>query len=526
MNKHLASLIPIFFFIIILTAGILVYRDYGIPWDESIQTQVGALNYRYIFKADPALLSSSDRYYGALFELPLLWAAVRLSLHRHLLIFLIFFIGLIVFYALARRLLRNQWWSLLATIMLAASPRIFADAFYNSKDIPFLVVTIMAIWTLILLSDALKSDRGWLIKAIILCLHSMASAAMISTRIAGIMIIPLSLFVLIFDLIKSPALWEKKLAIFSGYLVLTAGLTILFWPVLWHDPWGEFINAFNQMSKYPWGNTVLYLGKFIDATKLPWHYLPVWIGITTPLILLVGFVPGIIAWIKYLFNAWHGRRNGRGSRQAQADSKTMVWTVVVGWLSISITAIYVFHSVLYDGWRQMFFIYPAIVLISILGLRTIYKWLLHHIPGKTIVKVCAGLILLIGLAEPIWSIARYHPYENVYFNVLAGNPATLRDRFELDYWGLSYKQAIDFILANDPGQKIKISVANPPGFDYINGGLSKIQKSRLVQVNNPGDSDYFVSDFRWHPEDYPYTDEFYSIQVRGTKIMVVYRIHQ
>ena len=38
------------------------------------------------------------------------------------------------------------------------------------------------------------------------------------------------------------------------------------------------------------------------------------------------------------------------------------------------------------------------------------------------------------------------------------------------------------------------------------------------------DANYFVSVFRWHPEDYLYKDEVYSVNVRGMKIMVVYRL--
>jgi hypothetical protein len=139
-------------------------------------------------------------------------------------------------------------------------------------------------------------------------------------------------------------------------------------------------------------------------------------------------------------------------------------------------------------------------------------------------RIIVGLVLLAGLAEPVWFIFRYHPNENVYFNALAGTPSTLRQRFELDYWGLSYKQGIDYILAYDPRKSIKIFVSDPPGQDYINAGLSSHNKSRLVSVSDPSDANYFVSVFRWHPGEYPYTDEFYSINVRRTKIMVVYRL--
>jgi len=134
MKRFLKILSPILFFSVIIILGCLIYKDYGIPWDESIQTQIGALNYQYLFRSDPSLLSFSDRFYGAIFEVPLLWISSRFSIPRHLVIFLIFMFGLILFYFLGRRLFHNSWLGLLGAVFLAMSPRIFADAFYLSGD--------------------------------------------------------------------------------------------------------------------------------------------------------------------------------------------------------------------------------------------------------------------------------------------------------------------------------------------------------------------------------------------------------
>ena len=161
MKRFLKILSPILFFSALILLGYLIYKDYGIPWDESIQTQIGALNFRFLFRGDHALLSFSDRFYGAIFEMPLLWVSARLALARHLAIFLVFVFGVILFYFLCRRLFHNSWWGLLGSTLLAISPRIFADAFYNSKDIPFLVAAIAAICTLVALSDALTRKRKW-----------------------------------------------------------------------------------------------------------------------------------------------------------------------------------------------------------------------------------------------------------------------------------------------------------------------------------------------------------------------------
>jgi hypothetical protein len=341
------NLTPFLFFISLIILGCLVYKDYGIPWDESIQTQVGALNYRYIFKGDPTLLSFPDRYYGPIFELPLLWVTARFSMPRHLVIFLIFVFGLIIFYFLGRRLFHNPWWGLLASGIMAVSPRIFADAFYNSKDIPFLVASITAIWTLVLLTDNLNQKHNWRIVGAIMVMHAGASAVLMSTRVAGSAIIPLTLFLLLSKMMESPASWKLALTVLFGYLTLSIGLTILFWPILWQNPWGEFVNAFTKMSRYPFGRTVLYVGKYFPADNLPWHYLPVWIGITTPVIVLTGILPGIIGWIGSILNVVRFKEKSQALKSF--GSEIFVWIVVIGWVVIPIAAIYIFHSVLYDG---------------------------------------------------------------------------------------------------------------------------------------------------------------------------------
>ncbi len=48
-----------------------------------------------------------------------------------------------------------------------------------------------------------------------------------------------------------------------------------------------------------------------------------------------------------------------------------------------------------------------------------------------------------------------HPLENVYFNSLAGS--NWRARYNLDYWGLANRQALEYILQNDSHPEIYIS---------------------------------------------------------------------
>ncbi len=525
MKNRWAIALSILFFTTVLTTGLLVFKDYGIPWDEPDQIHITKLNQRYIFLHDPTLLSYRDRYYGMVFELPIMWLNTHFSIPRHLLLFLAFFSGSIVLYFLASRLFRSRWWGLLSSVILIASPRIFANSFYNSKDIPFLVVAVWSVWTLFLLSDHLRANSGWRNAILLLGLHAVTSAAFIGTRIPGVMIVPLTLFALAVDFLISPSARGKILLVLGGYLILTTGLTVLIFPVLWSAPWSQFLAAFHYMSRLESDVPMLFMGSIIQSARLPWQYLPVWIAISSPLLIVLAFLPGLLAWVRAILLEWKQRSKNTAAEKLFPSPNLVDWTVVVLWLAVPVTAVYVFHSVLYDSWRHLYFIYPPIVLIALFGLRAVYLWLRQWVVKPAVARIFLGGILVFGLAEPVWFMARYHPYEYVYFNALAGDPATLRNRFDLDYWGLSYKQGIDYILAHDPRSSIKIAANDPPAYFYIEDGLPAAQQSRIIEVLDPVNADYFVTDFRFHLQDYPYPDEVYSIQVRGTTIMAVYKIH-
>jgi len=121
---------------------------------------------------------------------------------------------------------------------------------------------------------------------------------------------------------------------------------------------------------------------------------------------------------------------------------------------------------------------------------------------------------------------RYHPYQNVYFNILAGRDMNeIKNNFELDYWGLSYRKALEYILRNDKSKIVSVCVANWPGKANADI-LTPDDRSRLLYVENLQEAKYFLSNYRWHKEEYPYYDkEYYSISIDGAKIMIVYKMN-
>ena len=61
--------------------------------------------------------------------------------------------------------------------------------------------------------------------------------------------------------------------------------------------------------------------------------------------------------------------------------------------------------------------------------------------------IAAAALFIIGVVMPVAEMVRLHPYEYTYFNGLSGGVAGARNRYMLDYWGLSLKQASHALLA-------------------------------------------------------------------------------
>jgi hypothetical protein len=505
------SMLTLGAFIGFLVLGLCVYQQYGLAWDEPLQVSIGRTNLYYITTHDPYLLSFTDRYYGPAYEM-ILFLLTNSSdsrlmyLQRHLFNFLFFLGGVVAFNRLAQRLFGSSWMGFLASIFLMLSPRIFADSFYNSKDIPFLVVFIFAMLTLVLFLD----NPTWLTAV----LHAGVSAFLIAIRISGIFIPIISIVFLIARWIfqsKSGPFWRELFSI-CIYLVLTVSLTTLFYPIFWHDPLAEFINGINRMSHYPWIADVLYMGNLIKTDQLPWHYIPVWISISTPILYLVCFGLGVTLMVIGLF-----RRSANWY-----DSERRNHLIIITCFLCPLFVVIILHSVLYDAWRQMFFIYPAFLLISVQGIRLAIP-LLQRWFRLNLVYSFVAISLVIGVIDPVSFAVRNHPFENIYFNRLAGdNMVQIKQRFELDYWGLSFKQGIDYILLADPSNRIPIYVTAPPGKEYVEYFLPDNQKKRLIVVDDPDQARYFIGNYRYHPEEYPFNKKIYSVNVDKASILSVF----
>lgn len=507
------------FFAAYLFIGISIFKHYGISWDEHWQRRIGIINSLYASKEVQRLLIDEERYHGAAFETLLVTIERILNLTessraiffmRHLVTFLLFYTGVLFFYLLCKYRFGSWKIGLLGSLFLILSPRIFAHSFYNSKDIACLAMFIISIYTLIRYLDKKTFSAA--------AFHALACALLIDIRIVGIIVPFFTLIFLIADLliIKTNKTKCKKIIVsFFIHAFLLIFFTVLFWPVLWENPFHHFINAFKLMSRYSWSGEVLYLGNYVKATNLPWHYIPVWIIISTPVFYTFWFFTGCFVSMKLLL---------RNLTQFYLSKRNDFIFIV--WFFLPLVVVIGIRSVLYDGWRQMFFVYPAFLMLSLVGLTSLFEFIKLKFQGLNykIISVTLIFIIAFSLINTAQFMVRYHPYQNVYFNMLAGRDMNeIKNNFELDYWGLSYRKGLEYILKKDRNKIIKVYVANWPGKANAHM-LTSDDIKRLLYVKNLEEAKYFLSNYRWHKEEYPLKEEYYSIKIDGAKIMVVYKM--
>ncbi|MFC5272131.1 glycosyltransferase family 39 protein [Adhaeribacter terreus] len=522
--------LPAVFFVLYLILGLSIYTHYGISFDEHWGRENGIINAKYIVQklapgnlaiqefcvGCPTLADYPDADHGPVFEIGTTFLEFVFGIKdpeaiyklRHLCSFLVFYLGSIFFYLLLHDRFRNSLISLTGVLLLVLSPRIFAESFYNAKDLPFLALMIIGTYTLIrFVNKPALSTAFW---------HGLACGLALDIRILGLLLPAATLAASLLNLkgIRPDGISAKVTFVnLSFFLLFFAVFTIAFWPVLWENPIGNFLNILSRSSKYPWPGNVLYQGYVIAATALPWHYLPVWFFITTPLGYTLLFLAGFSTVLMQVF------RSGLALYKNAQERQDLI---LAGLFVVPILAAIFLKLVLYDGWRHMYFIYPPFIYVATLGIYTLYRKSIsvtNKQTGKILqTSLVAALLFLMG-SVAFWMV-KNHPYQNVYFSIYKDD--SVRQKFELDYWGLAYKQGLEFIIKDSDKPAINVYVANLPG--RINQySLPPEQRQRLVYVDHISKADYFLTEYRWHPTDYPLQQEVYQIKVDNIKIFSVFK---
>jgi len=497
------------FFSALVLLGLALHRDYGISWDEPDSRTLGIVNAMYLGKVlgidainqseefsqyrKFPLETYKDRDYGVAFELPAILLERLLKLRdeqqiyffRHLLTYLVCVGGMYGLYCLAKRRFHDWRIGLLAVTFFMLSPRMFAESFYNDKDLVFLAIFTIGLNA----SIAFVLKPTWLLAL----LSGLACALAINIRLIGIL---LPMIVLGVFLVQA---WQERLHILRKatlafwFMLATFGFTVIFWPWLWSDPFGHLAIAFANMRQFRWFGFPFYLGQYYPVKELPWHYLLVSIFITTPLWIVVLWFVGALQTLWQWFT-----RHGQLWKSNEQMQDMIFLAIAVG----PIAAIILMHSVVYNGWRHIYFIYPAMILLAIKACVEVWNYCSpQNLPIlNNLARKGSLVVLAISMAFTAHWMYVAHPMQNVYFNWLAGKNWT--GRWEVDYWGLSNRQALQYIANIDERQLIRIWPGSNTPLYYALKVLPEKDRNRLAITSFEDEADYVVTNYHGNNADY------------------------
>ena len=430
LAPHWGALLGLAFFLI---AGLAVLDDYAGHFDEVIQRQDAEANLRYLSDGDIDAFTSGlyvdhDKFYGMAFEAPLLLAerafgiddaprAVNLSRHLHSR--LLFLAGGLFAYLLALRLFGSRLLALFAMGFFLLHPRLYGHSFFNAKDIPFLVMFIVALF---LTHRAFKRDS-----LTAFALLGAAVGILVNLRIMGIILLAAvpALRALDFALALGWA-ERKRVLVTTGVFALAAALTAYaLLPYLWADPVGRAAEWWTILSNHPVSLLEFFRGTLYWSRAFPSEYLPVWFSITSPpfALLLGGVGAGAI-----LVAA------ARAPRKALRTEGLRFGLLLAGCFALPVLAVMLPGGNIYNGWRQMYFLWAPFALLGAFGLQ----WLVSAL-GRRCFRAAVYGAALAGAAAMIVSMALLHPHQHIYFNLFADRvtPEHLRWQYSMDYWGIS-----------------------------------------------------------------------------------------
>ena len=465
---------------LLLVAGLAVLDDYGVTFDEGDQRLFATRSLAYIRGEDESFASAQYyvKLYGVALELPVLLAGGAFGLEgdravhvfRHLITHLFFLTGGCFAYLLSLRLFGNRIIALLAMLIFLLHPRLYAHSFFNSKDIPFFAMFIIAFY---LTHRAFRRES---VSAFVLL--GVGVGALMNLRVPGVMLFAAIPAMRALDFLAAQGRAERKRALVTtGAFALAGGLTAFaLSPYIWGDPIARAAEWLTTLSDHPYAALELFNGALYRSVDFPAAYLPTWVAISSPpfalLAALVGAGATLAGWAK-------------APRRGLRNTRLRFGLLAAACFGLPLFAVMLLDSNVYNGWRQAYFLWAPLSLLAAFGLQ----WLASASAGARLragVYAAAGA----GAAATLIAMAFIHPNQQVSFNFLVDRvtPERLGTQYTMEYWGHPILQAWKSVLDARPSGDAAASAANyyPPRLIEENARvLPRADRDRIGDPSGP-----------------------------------------
>jgi len=444
LSTRLPKFLLIMLFVIMILIVLATVKDYGVIGDGPLQDDYGHrvfMWYRTLGRDQSFLAYQTNMYmpeHGPFFEVIIAVVQRIIGHHWFTRVLVTSLAGVVGIGAIALcgYLLGGYWVAFLAASSMWLYPRFYGSMFINSKDVPFASATTLILWSVLLLVH--QWERKYIRNSILVGFFIGMTT---SIRVNAVM-------------------WYLFLIIFAGYWWIAHGketfaqkrivatvrkqgivaciiggvsfiTMMLLWPYIFLDPFNHLYESITVMQKYPWNGSVLFNGSTILAQNLPASYIPTWLVIGSPTIVVIFTLIGILTPAIVVFK-----------------KKTLNPGIAIVWVSFvfPIVIMLALHTTLYDTMRQFLFVIPAMLLVASYGFITVIKY-----AWRKKQKLLVGILIITSLASYGFvgvNMVNLHPYEYAYFSEVAGGVNGAVGNYDIDYWGECSKPAAKWLSQN------------------------------------------------------------------------------
>lgn len=468
LKKYYTGIILTICFVI----GFAVSYHYGAYWDQDLERGILLSNVKSYSEASEVIGDYTELYFwgfpdiqsiedtvemdhGIAVYLPMFPMIYKQGLDmeaynaiQHFYTFVVFFLGVVALYYLAKELTKSKKFGLLIVMLYYTAPRFFAEGHYNNKDMMLLSLMLMTYAVGYACVKKPKVGRCILFALLGALATNMKIVGAVAPGIIGLIFI-LSMFK------EKEKTYRRERTIKA---ILTVVLLLVFYylltPAMWGNIGGYFGYIFTNAVQFSrWDGFILFNGEVYQhsTTGLPAIYLFTQYFLTTPLLItalaLIGFV--------YMFiDAF--RKKTKKAFWSDAGNVMIFWGSLSSLLLMSYAAFS--GAVVYNSWRHFYFCFTGVLFVIIFLFKKIKEEGIFIPRGKLISTIGLTIYFVVIIGGMIIN----HPHQYAYFNVAAG--ADVHERYEIDYWCVSYAEALTELSKMYPDEVSKVRT-----FDYVSG---------------------------------------------------------
>jgi tetratricopeptide (TPR) repeat protein len=481
------------FFILTILAFVIypiLSSNYNSTWDENLHQMWGNDVLEYFTQGDNTINEDQSqargdkkmyytmKYYGASFDV--ITAAIHKIMPGKDIYSIRHFVNALmgVFSFLFCGLLAKEFggWraAVFGFLLIAFSPSYMGHIMNNPKDIPFAMGFAMGLLYLIRLYKQLPSPN--LATKLYLML---AIAFAISVRPPGIILIAFLAFfmfvhwLVLLDKKQRKSEFMKYAKIFLGIGIVGYLLGIILWPYGLEDPVNNPFSALQELSQFSL-LTFYELFEGVRVYQRPWNYIPQFIAITAPIIVLIGLAASLLGF------KW----------EKEKGKRVALFLVFFALVFPIVYAIYK-DSYVYNGWRHFLFSYVPIASLAGIG----FSLLLNKM-NKIGSYVTYGL-LVIGIGKVAFWQIQNHPYEYIYFNEMAGGVKGAVGDYETDYWCQTPKAALEWLMKNEVTPDKKVVVMTNNKVETLKSVIARTKFKDSLKID-------WAREYEWHKLKWDY----------------------